>query len=92
MAGINPKRKAGSISRARAEKLAVAIKAVLADAIQQGGTTLRDFTREDGQPGYFAQKLFVYGKAGEPCSECGKPIKQITQQQRSTFYCSFCQK
>jgi formamidopyrimidine-DNA glycosylase len=92
LAGINPKRKAGTLSQARAEKLVDAIKQILTEAIKQGGTTLRDFTREDGQPGYFAQKLFVYGKAGEPCAECGKPIKQITQQQRSTFYCTACQK
>ena len=92
MAGINPKRKAGSLSRARVEKLVDAIKQILADAIKQGGTTLRDFTREDGQPGYFAQKLFVYGKTGESCAECGRPVKQITQQQRSTFYCTSCQK
>lgn len=92
IAGINPKRKAGSLSRARAEKLVAAIKQILLDAIEQGGTTLRDFTREDGQPGYFSQKLFVYGKSGEPCARCGKPIKQITQQQRSTFYCTSCQK
>jgi formamidopyrimidine-DNA glycosylase len=92
IAGINPKRKAGSLSRTRAEKLVDAIRQVLHSAIEQGGTTLRDFTREDGQPGYFSQKLFVYGKVGEPCAECGKPIKQISQQQRSTFYCTSCQK
>jgi formamidopyrimidine-DNA glycosylase len=91
-AGINPRRKAGSLSRARAEALVVAIKQILSEAIKQGGTTLRDFTREDGQPGYFSQKLFVYGKAGEPCAGCSKPVKQITQQQRSTFYCTNCQK
>ncbi len=92
MAGISPKRKAGSLSRVRCEKLVDAIKQVLADAITQGGTTLRDFTRENGQPGYFAQKLFVYGKAGEPCQQCGNIIKQFTQQQRSSFYCTRCQK
>ena len=91
MAGINPKRKAGSLSRSRAEKLVAAIKQVLTEAIKQGGTTLRNFTREDGQPGYFSQKLFVYGRAGEACTVCKQPIKQITQQQRSTFYCSSCQ-
>ena len=92
IAGINPKRKAGSLSRARAEKLVAAIKQILADAIEQGGTTLRDFTREDGQPGYFAQKLSVYGRAGEPCAKCDSPVKQFVQQQRSTFYCTTCQK
>ncbi|MDH3342364.1 MAG: bifunctional DNA-formamidopyrimidine glycosylase/DNA-(apurinic or apyrimidinic site) lyase [Gammaproteobacteria bacterium] len=92
MAGINPNRKAGSLSRPRCEKLVIAIKKILELAIQQGGTTLRDFTREHGQPGYFAQQLQVYGRANEPCSSCGKLIKQISQQNRSTFYCTACQK
>ena len=92
LAGINPKRKAGSLSLARCEKLAAAIKQVLAASITQGGTSLRDFVREDGMPGYYAQQLFVYGRAGEPCKHCGRPIKQIKQQQRSTFYCTHCQR
>ena len=91
LAGINPARKAGSISRARCIKLADTIKKVLAASIEQGGTTLRDFSREDGQPGYFAQKLCVYGRAGDNCLHCNSTIKQITQQARSTFYCSHCQ-
>jgi formamidopyrimidine-DNA glycosylase len=91
-AGINPKRKAGKVSHQRLEKLVASIKVTLSESIKQGGTTLRDFTSEDGQPGYFAQKLQVYGKTGEECSACGQPIKQITQQARSTFYCSQCQK
>lgn len=92
LAAINPKRKSGSLSLARCKKLAAAIKQVLAESITQGGTTLRDFIRENGKPGYFSQQLFVYGKAGEPCAKCGKPVKQIRQQQRSTFYCTHCQK
>jgi len=91
-AGINPKHKAGNISLARLEKLVAAIKSTLLDSIEQGGTTLKDFTSEDGQPGYFAQKLLVYGRAGEPCTFCGNAIKQITQQARSTFYCGKCQR
>ncbi len=91
-AGINPKRKAGNISLVRYEKLVNAIKATLLESIEQGGTTLKDFTSEDGQPGYFAQKLLVYGKTGDDCSVCSQPIKQFTQQQRSTFYCSQCQR
>jgi len=90
--GINPKRQAGKISIARIEKLVTAIKLTLAAAIIEGGTTLRDFTGISGQPGYFAQKLLVYGRTGEQCSQCGEPIKQFTQQARSTFYCSTCQK
>ena len=91
-AGINPKRKAGNISKTRMIKLVDAIKQTLTDAIRQGGTTLRDFTSETGKPGYFAQQLQVYGRAGEPCRVCGSTVKQITQQQRSTFYCSTCQR
>jgi formamidopyrimidine-DNA glycosylase len=92
LAGINPKRKAGSLSLARCERLVYAIKQVLSASITQGGTSLRDFVRENGMPGYYAQKLFVYGKVGEPCTNCGRPIKQIRQQQRSTFYCTQCQR
>jgi formamidopyrimidine-DNA glycosylase len=91
-AGINPKRKAGNISLPRLQRLVDAIKLTLNEAIKEGGTTLRDFTGISGQPGYFAQKLLVYGKEGEDCSVCGKPIKQITQQARSTFYCTKCQR
>ena len=91
LACINPKRKAGSLSLSRCSKLVSAIKQVLTQSITQGGTTLRDFIRENGQPGYFSLKLHVYGKAGEPCAKCGRPIRQIKQQQRSTFYCSNCQ-
>lgn len=92
LAGISPKRRAGNLSRARCEKLVIAIRQILEAAIKQGGTTLRDFTRENGQPGYFAQQLQVYGRADQACPTCGKSIKQITQQSRSTFYCSTCQK
>jgi len=92
LSGINPKRKAGSLTKPRCEKLVTHIKEILKSAIQQGGTTLKDFTREDGQPGYFSQDLRTYGRAGEPCVTCGKPITQISQQQRSTFYCTQCQR
>ena len=91
-AGISPKRKAGSVSLPRFEKLVTAIKVTLRESIEQGGTTLKDFTGGDGQPGYFAQKLLVYGRANDDCTICGKPIKQFTQQARSTFYCTNCQK
>jgi formamidopyrimidine-DNA glycosylase len=90
-AGINPKRKAGKISRPRLLKLVDAIKLTLNEAINEGGTTLRDFTGISGQPGYFAQKLLVYGRNGEKCTQCSEPIKQFTQQSRSTFYCTKCQ-
>ncbi|GMR00951.1 MAG: bifunctional DNA-formamidopyrimidine glycosylase/DNA-(apurinic or apyrimidinic site) lyase [Gammaproteobacteria bacterium] len=91
-AGINPKRKAGNISLARIQKLVDAIKLTLDLAIKEGGTTLRDFTGISGQPGYFAQKLLVYGRNEKKCTQCGEPIKQFAQQARSTFYCPKCQR
>ena len=90
LAGIHPKTRASRIAPERIERLVRAIRQVLSDAIEQGGTTLRDFTRSDGQPGYFAQRLNVYGQKG-PCPRCGRELKRITQAQRSTFYCPGCQ-
>lgn len=92
LSGINPQKAAGKVSKAKYELLVKSIKEVLAKAIKDGGTTLKDFVGSDGKPGYFAQQLRVYGRAGEPCNDCGKAIKQITQGQRSTFYCTACQK
>jgi formamidopyrimidine-DNA glycosylase len=91
LAGIHPARAANRISLLRCERLVSAIKQVLAAAIAQGGTTLRDFVRENGEPGYFAQTLNVYGRAGEPCSVCGKPVSHKVIQQRATYFCSHCQ-
>ncbi len=91
-AGIHPARAAGRISAQRYTRLADAIRQVLSEAIAQGGTTLRDFTNSDGKPGYFTQSLKVYGRAGQPCVNCGRPIKQLRQAQRSTYYCSHCQR
>lgn len=90
--GISPKWAAGKVSKARYTKLVDEIKIVLANAIEQGGTTLKDFVQVEGTPGYFAQKLNVYGRAGEPCMSCESIIKQINQGQRSTFYCAKCQR
>ena len=91
-AGINPKRKAGNLSLLRCERLVSAIKAVLAESITQGGTTLKDFLNEKGEPGYFQQRLNVYDRANKPCLVCDTPIKQIVLGQRSTFYCTNCQR
>jgi formamidopyrimidine-DNA glycosylase len=91
-AGINPKTPAQRISLARYEKLAQAIRRILAAAIEQGGSTLRDFVGADGQSGYFQQSYFVYDRAGQPCRRCGDAVRQIRQGQRSTFYCVNCQK
>lgn len=92
MAGIRPGRAARRLTRREADALAAAVKRVLQRSITQGGTTLRDFVNSDGQPGYFAQSLFVYGRGGEPCRACGATIRQKVLGQRSTFYCSHCQK
>jgi len=92
LAGIHPSRAAGKISRARYQQFAEAIKAVLAKAIEAGGTTLKDFTKADGQPGYFAQSLNVYGRAGEPCLNCKALLKADRHGQRSTSYCPQCQR
>ncbi len=69
-----------------------AVKEILAKAIEQGGTTLKDFTRVDGKPGYFVQQLQVYGRAGKPCPNCLQPISSARVGQRNTFYCPRCQK
>lgn len=92
LAGIHPKRLAGKISRKRYDRLAQTIKQVLAKAIEKGGTTLRDFVDEQGEPGYFSQELNVYARDGEACRQCESPIKQIRLGQRSTYYCTNCQK
>jgi formamidopyrimidine-DNA glycosylase len=92
MAGIHPQRAAGRISRKKYALLAEVIQEVLNDAIDQGGTTLRDFVNGEGKPGYFSQHLNVYGKAGEPCISCRVPIRELRQGQRATFYCPKCQK
>jgi formamidopyrimidine-DNA glycosylase len=91
-AGINPKTPAHRISLARYEKLVLAIRATLAEAIEQGGSSLRDFIGVNGQSGYFQQNYFVYNRTGEPCRICGAPVRQIKQGQRSTFYCASCQR
>ena len=92
LAGINPSRAAGKITKDQCARLVLEISNVLNYAITQGGTTLRDFVGSNGDSGYFQLKLNVYGKEGEACSGCGLPIKQIRQGQRSTFYCGRCQK
>jgi formamidopyrimidine-DNA glycosylase len=90
--GIDPRRAAGRISLARYRELAGAIGQVLTEAIEQGGTSLRDFVDGDGRPGYFRQHLQVYGRGGEPCIRCGSPLEQIRLGQRSTVFCPRCQR
>ena len=91
-AGILPTASAGTISKKRFDALTVIIKKVLAAAIKQGGTTLKDFTQTDGKPGYFAQQLNVYGRAGEKCVKCDEILQEVRQANRSSVFCSNCQK
>jgi formamidopyrimidine-DNA glycosylase len=91
-AGIHPVRAAGRVSAERYDALATAVKDILAYAIQRGGTTLRDFLNPDGEPGYFEQELFVYGRAGEACKVCGTMLRAADWGQRATVYCPRCQR
>lgn len=92
LAGIDPRRAAGRVSLKRLQVLTEAIKTVLAKAIEQGGTTLKDFAQSDGRPGYFAQQLRVYGRTGETCQQCDSDIKSVVIGQRNTFFCPSCQR
>jgi len=91
-AGIDPSRPAGDLGTRLYERLAEAIKAVLTEAIAQGGTTLRDFSDAHGRPGYFAQSLRVYGRADQPCLNCGEPIRTTRIGGRASYHCLRCQK
>lgn len=92
LAGINPVRRAGRISERRMAVLAEALKQVLNEALAKGGTTLRDFVNGTGEPGYFAQMLRVYGRGGEPCLNCGAPLKSRVLGQRASYFCPRCQR
>ena len=91
LAGILPTTLAGTIDELRFDKLTKIIKQVLAAAIEQGGTTLKDFTQADGKPGYFAQSLLVYGRGGKKCLTCKGILEEIRQSNRSSVYCPSCQ-
>lgn len=90
-AAIHPKRAAGSVSIERLRRLVPAIKDVIAEAIEAGGSSLRDFAAPGGELGYFSKSFSVYGREGEPCA-CGGVVRRIVQGGRSTFYCSKCQR
>ena len=91
-AGISPLREAGKVSRERYQRLATAVKDILQYAITRGGTTLRDFISPDGVPGYFEQELSVYGRDGQPCPGCGRPLRHATIGQRASVWCGSCQR
>ncbi|SFE92583.1 bifunctional DNA-formamidopyrimidine glycosylase/DNA-(apurinic or apyrimidinic site) lyase [Nitrosomonas sp. Nm166] len=91
LAGINPQIAAGNLNIRRYKKLVQAVRQVLQQAIEAGGSSLRDFVNSDGNPGYFQQQYWVYGRTGQFCKKCDHAIKQIRQNQRSSFYCPNCQ-
>ena len=92
LAGIRPTTRAARISKPRATLLHGSIRAVLAQAVAKGGSTLKDFSNAQGESGYFQLEAMVYDRAGLPCKVCGSPIRSLRQGQRSTFYCITCQK
>jgi formamidopyrimidine-DNA glycosylase len=91
-ARIHPETPAQKLTIKQCEKLVHEIKTTLNDALNAGGSSLKDFFGADGNPGYFQQEYFVYGRTNEPCKVCSKPIQNIRLGQRSTFYCKHCQK
>ncbi|MCC5852835.1 MAG: DNA-formamidopyrimidine glycosylase, partial [Alkalimonas sp.] len=90
-AGILPSRPAKSLSVVECERLVQEVKKTLAQAIAQGGTTLRDFSQSDGKPGYFKQELLVYGRGNQACLRCGELLQETRLGQRSTVFCQSCQ-
>ena len=91
LAAVNPCKSANRLKQNEAAKLVAAIQTILRKAINQGGTTLRDFGRSDGKPGYFQQQLYVYSRGGQACKRCSNPISTARQNNRSTFWCQHCQ-
>lgn len=90
-AGIHPLRRCDRISAERYRLLAESIRRILNRAIEDGGTTLRDFVRSDGSAGYFAQRLMVYDRTGDNCLRCGEVVRRKVVAQRATYYCPGCQ-
>lgn len=92
LCGLDPTKLAKNLTRNQCHLIVQTVKSVLEKSIEQGGTTLKDFLQPDGRPGYFAQELFIYGKKGKPCPQCGSAIESMIIGQRNTFYCPKCQK
>lgn len=92
LCGLHPQKTAKTLTKAQCERLVHTIKQELTRAIQQGGTTLKDFLQPDGKPGYFAQELQVYGHKARPCPKCGTKIESVVIGQRNSFFCPVCQK
>lgn len=90
-AGVSPLRLAGAVTEAEVVAIVAAVRAVLADAIAAGGSSLKDYRQADGELGYFQHSFAVYGREGEPCQRCGAPILRVVQSGRSSFWCAGCQ-
>jgi formamidopyrimidine-DNA glycosylase len=90
-AGIDPRLRADRLSRRRAERLLAAVRETLAQALDLGGSTLRDFRDAHGMDGAYQASAAVYGREGEPCPQCARPVRRIVQAQRSTYFCRACQ-
>jgi formamidopyrimidine-DNA glycosylase len=91
-AGIHPLTQASKLTAARAEKLYLAIRAILTQAIQLGGSSISDYVNAQGERGWFQMEHRAYGREGQPCTTCGRPIRKILVAQRGTHYCPKCQK
>ncbi|MDB5800754.1 MAG: Formamidopyrimidine-DNA glycosylase [Rhodocyclales bacterium] len=91
-AGIHPNTPAGKLSAQRCARLVECVKNTLQDALAAGGSTLRDFVAVNGNSGYFQQNYFVYAREDEPCRVCTTPIRKQVMGQRSTFFCTHCQR
>ncbi len=91
-AGIRPSTPAGKVSRPRLARLVDEVRAVLSEAIDKGGSTLRDYVNAEGEPGYFQLDYFVYGREGEPCRSCGTSIRHRRLGARASFHCPVCQR
>ncbi|HSN32051.1 MAG TPA: bifunctional DNA-formamidopyrimidine glycosylase/DNA-(apurinic or apyrimidinic site) lyase, partial [Ideonella sp.] len=91
-AGIDPRTPCARIGPARAGRLHAALRRVLGEAIAAGGSTLRDFRNAHGEVGQYQGQARVYGREGEPCARCGRPIRRIVQGQRATYFCASCQR
>ena len=91
-ARLSPRRIAGHLRPRQADRLASAIRAVLEDAIGAGGSSLRDYVQTDGTLGVFQNRFAVYGRAGQPCPACARPVGKLVQGNRATFFCAGCQR
>jgi formamidopyrimidine-DNA glycosylase len=91
-AGIDPRMRCDRISRPRADRLLASVRSTLAQALELGGSTLRDFRDAHGMDGAYQAQARVYGRAGQPCPRCGAAVRRVVQAQRSTFYCAGCQR